>query len=141
MNNQLSEEDVSEKTSAPILNEVDQRLQAWARWSTSGSRLGVGFPPCSQEYRLMTEGHVERYAGIKPLSVFQEEEEIEYYIREMALQQKMIAKVIRAHYIDKGTIHQKSRYLGVSDAQFKIYLLICRWWLAGRLMGREKWVR
>jgi hypothetical protein len=123
--------------SAPILQDVDHRLRAWSRWAIHGFRLGVGFPPCSQEYRLMTEGHVERYIGPKPSSVFHEEEQIEYYLREMASQQKIIAEVICAYYLDKGTTHQKARCLGMSRAQFKIYLLICRWWLAGRLMGER----
>lgn len=132
--NIVSEDIVFEENAVAILNYVDKRLREWAHWAISGIRLGTGYPPCSLEYRLMMEGHVIReYLGSKPTSVFPEAEEIEYFIREIAIQQNIIAKVIRAHYLEKGTMTHKVRQLGISVTQFKIYVLNCRWWLAGRL--------
>lgn len=130
-----------EDAKSAILNYIDDRLEEWAEWCKKGSRLGIGYPPCSIEYRLMTEGHVVReYIGLRPTPVHATAEEMENLIREMVVQNHKMADVIKYYYLNPGGIRHNARKLGMSHAHFETHLNIGRWWLAGRLttQGRVK---
>ena len=41
-----------------MLAYVERRLAEWGHWYSRGNLHGLGYPPCSVEYRLMREGIV-----------------------------------------------------------------------------------
>ena len=47
----------------PFVKYVEERLQQWAEWYSSGNWYGLGYPSCSIEYRLMTEGILVKATG------------------------------------------------------------------------------
>ena len=120
-----------------ILAYINDRLCEWAEWTLSDRHLGIGYPPCSLEYRLMREGHVEKtYLGFTPLPEHPAAEEMEALLVEMATQYRQMADVIYAYYLERDGYLQKSRRLGISIALFKTHLNMGRWWLAGRLSSK-----
>ncbi len=135
----MNAKQVSPDAKAAILDYIDDRLREWANWALSGWRLGIGYPPCSLEYRLMIEGHVERsYQGLIPMPEHPDAEKIEALLCEMAAQHPKMAEVIRVNYWDKDGIPHKARRTGLSHTQFKAYLSMGRWWLAGRLSSTSR---
>ncbi|EFL91398.1 hypothetical protein REG_1696 [Candidatus Regiella insecticola LSR1] len=56
---------------------LENRLYQWAEWYSRGNFSGLGYPSCSIEYRIMTEGNVFRLPGSKPLPIHAAAEEIE----------------------------------------------------------------
>jgi hypothetical protein len=123
-----------EDAKTAILRYLDHRLREWAAWSKQGARLGLGYPSCSLEYRLLTEGHVAREClGLKPTPTHSAAEEIEVYITEMSVQHFKMAEVLKYYYLHVGGIYDHARQLGMSHAHFEMHLNIGRWWLAGRL--------
>jgi hypothetical protein len=138
---QLSSSDAQtpEDAKVAILNYIDERLCEWATWAQSGYRLGIGYPPCSLEYRLMTEGHFEReYHGLAPTPEHAAAEEMEALICEMTAQCPKMAEVIRIHYLEKEGYSHKARRMGMSITLFKTHLNTGRWWLAGWLSSKNK---
>lgn len=128
----ILENQTPEDAKAAILDYINDRLCEWADWAKSGWRLGIGYPPCSLEYRLMTEGHVNReYQGLTPTPEHADAEEMEALICKMAAQHPRMAEVIRIHYLDRDSIPHKARRVGLSHTKFKGYLSMGRWWLAG----------
>lgn len=134
MNTSDADIKISEDAKAAILSYIDDRLREWAEWFKRGARLGVGYPPCSIEYRLMTEGHVPReYYGLKPMPTHAAAEEMETLIAEMAAQNRKMADIIKCYYLQSGGIRRNARELHISHASFEMHLNTSRWWLAGRL--------
>ena len=122
-----------------ILDYIDDRLREWGAWALSGFRLGISYPPCSLEYRLMTEGHVERgYQGLVPMPEHAPAEEMEALLCEMGAQHHKLAHVIRIYYLEEGTMKTKARRIGIGHAQFETHLNTGRWWLAGRLSDHKE---
>lgn len=136
MNMKILDVDIvtAEDAKAAILRYIDDRLKEWAQWSKCGTRVGIGYPSCSVEYRLMTEGHVDRsYVGLKPMPTYPAAEEMENLIKEMTVQHRKMADVIKYYYLHAGGIRRHARKLCMSHAQFEMHLNTSRWWLAGRL--------
>jgi len=122
-----------------ILQYIDNCLEEWAEWSRKGAHLGLGYPPCAIEYRLMTEGHVTRgYSGLTPLPTHPLAEEIEKLMREMAALNRKMSEVITHYYLHPGGIREQARKLGMSHAHFEMHLNTARWWFAGRLSSKEQ---
>lgn len=122
-----------------ILKYIDNRLHEWANWFKKGSRAGIGYPPHSIEYRLMTEGHViKEYLGIKPLPTHADAEEIESLMVEMMAQNRKMAEVIKNYYFEVGGIRCHAKKLKMGHAQFENHLHSARWWLAGRLSTKPE---
>ncbi len=113
---------------------INARLVEWASWFKEYITLGIGYPPCSVEYRLMTEGHVTReYIGLKPMPSNPAAEEIERIVQDMAACCYPLAEVIRCYYFTNGDIYYKARKIAYSRTQFNETLANARWWLVGRL--------
>jgi hypothetical protein len=128
----------SEITKA-IMRYVDERLYEWAHWFMQKTPLGVGYPPQSLEYRLMTEGHItSEYLGTKPLPVNSAAEEIENLIREMVGQNHEMAEVLCCYYTTLGNLPHKAKHIGYSEEYFRKHLECARWWLASRLTLNKK---
>lgn len=119
---------------------IDERLNQWAAWYRQRVRLGIGYPPCSIEYRMMTEGCIPRseYLGIKPMPTNELAEEMESFIVEMSKQHKTAAQALRKHYYEQGNAHQKSQTMHISESQFEKLVLFARAWLLGRLTSTPK---
>ena len=60
-----------------MLEYVKQRLEKWAEWFSKGNWCGLGYPPCSLEYRLMMEGIIVRSTAPRLLGYNEETEEME----------------------------------------------------------------
>lgn len=122
-----------------ILAYINDRLEEWAEWTRTGLRLGLGYPACSLEYRLLREGHVEKgYQGLVPIPEHPNAEEVDRLLCEMAAQNQKLVQAIKLYYLETGTIRQKSRKIRISHARFETYLTAARWWLAGRLAQKGK---
>ncbi|MDX1901871.1 MAG: antiterminator Q family protein [Gammaproteobacteria bacterium] len=121
----------------PFVKYVEERLQQWAEWYSRGNLFGLGYPSCSLEYRLMTEGIIVKTTGAKTLSSNEEAEEIEALVREMAHQNEKIALALRCQYFSCGTLRVKAKKLHISHNQFKYYVDLGHQWLAGRLSAKR----
>lgn len=120
-----------------FLKYVEERLHQWAEWYSRGNFYGLGYPPYTLEYRLMTEGIVVRTTGIKPLPSNEEAEEIENLIREMSWQNHNMALALRCQYFSSGALRIKAKKLKISHNQFKYYVDLGHQWLAGRLSAKH----
>lgn len=128
------------------LKYVDERLHQWAEWYSRGNLYGLGYPSCSAEYRLMTEGTVVRGTGSKPLPSNKTAEEIEDLVKEMSQHDHLTALVLRCHYFKRGSLRIKANYLKksgveISHNHFKYHVDLGHRWLAGRLSGISKYRR
>jgi|GEM_PF-909354 len=124
---------------------VEQRLVVWARWYAKGNGYGLGYPPCSIEYRLMREGIVRSSpAGLRPLPVNEPAEEMERFIQYLARQKPEEAKALRDYYLHYGSYRKQARALGASATQLQWQVEKARQWLCGwlsaRLSGQSGWV-
>src|SRR5688572_24795799 len=110
----MTKETTAPDAKAEISDYIDDRLREWATWASSGFRLGIGYPPCSLEYRLMIEGHVERgYQGLVPMPEHASAEEMEALLCEMAAQHHKLAQIVRIYYLEAGTMKTKARRMGI----------------------------
>lgn len=112
---------------------VEERLHQWAEWYSRGNLYGLGYPSCSMEYRLMTEGIVVKSTAPKPLPCHEEAEEMEGLVKEMAKQNSHMAIAIRCYYFTYGALRIKAKKLHISHSQFKYYVNMAHQWLAGRM--------
>jgi hypothetical protein len=117
---------------------VDQRLDQWATWYSSGNSYGLGYPQRSMEHVLMTEGVVSKAATPKYLPCNEEAEEIEALVVEMAKQNKKMAFILRYYYFEPGALRAKAEnfsadHSSISWKKFKDYVDMARQWMAGRL--------
>lgn len=128
----------SEITKA-LLSYLDKRLYEWATWFSQKTPLGVGYPPQSLEYRLMTEGQITReYLGKKPMPINSDAEEIERFIQDMMAQNQEMGKILCHYYMTLGDLPHKARHLGYTEKQFRKNLECARWWLVSRLTMNKK---
>lgn len=112
---------------------VDRRLCQWADWFSQKNLFGIGFPTCSIEYRLMTEGEIINSTAPKEFRSNKDAEEIEALVKEIQRVNKMIGLALRSQYFGQISSRERSKRLGISYAQFRIYVDQGRLWLAGRL--------
>lgn len=115
---------------------IEARLYQWAEWHSRGNFSGLGFPQCSLEYRMMTEGVFPRSRGRKPLPSNDAAEEIEKLVSELYQHNKKIAQVLICHYFNQGSFRTKGKIVGVSYTAFSYYLNMGHQWIAGRLSGK-----
>lgn len=125
------------KTKDQFIEYVEERLQQWAEWFSAGNFYGVGFPRCSIEYRIMTEGHVIRSTAEKSFQINSEAEEIEEMVNEMAIQNKNMALALRCHYFTQGSLRFKAKKAEISHMQFKYYVDMAHQWLVGRFSAYQ----
>lgn len=112
---------------------LEERLYQWAEWYSRGNLYGLGYPPCSLEYRIMTEGTIIRSTGSRSLPTNAAAEEIENLVREMSQQNQTMALALRCQYFNRGSLRIKAKRLNISHTQFKHYVDMAHQWLAGRL--------
>lgn len=120
---------------------VEERLQQWAEWYSRGNLFGLGYPPCSLEYRLMTEGVVVKSTGPRPIACNEEAEEIERFVREIAKQNNKIALALRCQYfgyMGRRKSREHAELLRMSYARFRVYVAMGRQWVAGRLSAPRR---
>lgn len=123
-----------------IIKYLEGRLYQWAEWYSCGNFYGLGYPPCSIEYRIMREGIIIRSTpGSRPLPTNDAAEEMESLVCEMAKHNNNMALALRCHYFNRGSLRSKSKKLNVSHTQYKYYIDMAHQWLAGRMSG--KWLR
>lgn len=120
----------------PFIEKIKTRLEHWAYWYLHGNGYGVGYPPCSIEYRLMKEGIVHKTQYPKPIHTDTDAEEIESWVCEMAHQNRMMALALRSHYFDQGSLRYKAKRLKISHVHFKYYVDMAHQRLAGKLSER-----
>lgn len=122
-----------------FLNYVRERLQQWADWYIRGNDFGLGYPKCSIEYRMRTEGRLQKRRGPKPLPVNEAAEEIEAFIKEMAEHHnRLMAEALRCQYLVTGTYRTRAKRLNVSYSGFKSLVDMGEQWLAGRLSIKKR---
>lgn len=126
-----------------FMNYIDERLNQWAAWCRQKVRLGIGYPPCSIEYRMMTEGCIPRseYLGLRPMPTNELAEEMEAYMAELSKQYKDAAEAIRKHYYENGNSRQKGNAMKISKGQFDKLVLFAKAWLLGRMTPTGKLIR
>lgn len=117
---------------------VEQRLDDWAAWFSSGNSYGLGYPRRTIEHVLMTEGIVSKTTKPQPLPCNEEAEEIEALVVEMEKQNNKMAYILRHHYFEPGALRAKAhsyskQHAEVSYRKFKEYVDMAKQWLAGRL--------
>ncbi|MDR3490993.1 MAG: antiterminator Q family protein [Gammaproteobacteria bacterium] len=112
---------------------LEERLYEWAEWYSHGNWYGVGYSPCTIEYRLMTEGVLIKSTAPKQSECNENAEEIEEWVNEMAQQNDKMALALRYHYFTHGGFRMKAKKVLISHMQFKKYVDMAHQWLAGRL--------
>ena len=121
-----------------FMHYVEQRLEHWARWYSSGNYYGLGFHSETIEYVLMTVGVMIKSTGLKPLPYDEGAEEIEALVTEMTKHNEKMAIMLRIHYFGNGLVSERAEKLGVSYGRFRVYVDMARQWLAGRLSARYR---
>lgn len=117
-----------------FMNYLEERLHQWAEWCNRGHGLGLGYPSCSNEYRLMQgEGIVIR--GGLPNTGYTNSgaEEIEELVKQMAQFNFVMAEALRRYYLNSGSLRSKCKQLNMSHTHFKYCVDMAHHWLAGRL--------
>lgn len=115
---------------------VEHRLEEWAEWFNRKVNDGIGFPPHSVEYRLMTEAIIEKTHGPKPLECHTDAEEMESLVKVLSEHNPKTALALRIHYFGRRKSRDRSEELKVSATRFRIYVDMARQWLAGRLSAK-----
>lgn len=113
---------------------VERRLEQWAEWYSKSELLSLGYPSCSSGYYSLINGAVTKTYSSKPLPYHEEAEEIETLVRELAEHTPHIASALRYHYFTTGSLRIKANKLKMSHTQFKNYVDLAHYWLAGKLM-------
>ncbi len=126
-----------------IIHSVEKRLEQWAEWYSRGNGYHLGYPSCSLEYRLLTEGVVVRSTAPPQLPSHPAAEEMERLVKELGEQNRAIAIILRCHYFMQGSLRAKSNRLkkldvSISHTHFKRYVDMGHQWLAARLSDRKR---
>ncbi|MFT3741105.1 MAG: hypothetical protein QM752_00205 [Gammaproteobacteria bacterium] len=122
-----------------FLHYVRERLEQWADWYIRGNDFGLGYPKCSIEYRMRTEGRMQKRRGVKPLPSNEAAEEVENLIKEMAEHHnRLMADAIRCQYLVTGTLRTRANRLNVSHSGFKSLVDMGEQWLTGRLSTKKR---
>lgn len=117
-----------------MLTYVERRLDEWAHWFSRGNLFGLGYPPCSTEYRLMREGMVKTSpAGLRSISVNEQAEEIEVLVVTLAHQRPMLASALRDYYLRGGSLRALAKSKGTSHTEMQRQVQQARHWIAGWL--------
>ena len=117
-----------------MLAYVERRLAEWGHWFARGNFYGLGYPPCSIEYRLMREGIVRTSpAGQRPLPIHENAEQIEKLVQTLERQHPNIARALRAYYFRCGSIRSQAKAKGMSHTELQRQVQQARHWLAGWL--------
>jgi hypothetical protein len=125
-----------------MLPYVERRLAEWADWYSRGNLFGLGYPPCSIEYRLMREGIVRTSpSGQRPLPVNEQAEEIERLVHVLSCQRPTLAEALREYYFRGGSLRAHAKAQGTSHTQLQRHVQQARYWLAGWLTARWENVR
>jgi hypothetical protein len=122
---------------------VDQRLEQWAKWYSSGNSYGLGYPRRSIEHVMMTEGIIAKTGKSNILPCNEEAEEIEAFVLEMESQNKKMAAILRYHYFEPGALriqaeNYSAEYSPISYNTFKDNVDMARQWFAGRLSASHQ---
>ncbi len=119
-----------------MLAYVERRLTEWGDWFARGNVYGLGYPPCSVEYRLMREGIVRTNpAGQKYTPINENAEEIEKLVQELALQNYDLALALRDYYINQFSLRRQAKKAGISHTRLKYLLDMVKQWIVGRMTG------
>ena len=106
---------------------IEYRLKEWASWHLHHQMPDIGFSRRSIIGRLMDEGGcLPRCVGPKFEGQNLSAEEIEELILEMFYYHKLIAEAIRVQYTYRGSQQTKATKIGISVAQYKVYLNMAR---------------
>lgn len=115
---------------------VERRLDEWARWYSRGNLPGLGYPPCSLEYRLMKAGGVRTQApGQRFSPVNESADAMEKLVQEMALQNALMALALRRYYFHHRSLRTQATHVGVSYGKLKALVDMAKQWIVGRLSG------
>jgi predicted DNA-binding protein (UPF0251 family) len=122
-----------------MLAYVERRLTEWGDWFARGNVYGLGYPPCSVEYRLMREGIVRTNpAGQKYTPMNENAEEIEKLVQELALQNNHLALALRDYYINQFSLRKRAKEAGISHTRLKYLLDMAKQWMVGRLSAKNR---
>jgi hypothetical protein len=117
---------------------IEQRLNQWADWFGQDHYCGLGYPPFSMEYLLMTGATRSSKGSSDFISCNEEAEEIEELVKEMSEYNYNMAIAIRCHYFTDGGLRAKAKKVNVSHMHYKNYVDMAHQWLAGRLSAYNK---
>jgi hypothetical protein len=115
---------------------LENRLNQWAEWYSKNDLKALGYPTNARECRTLTAMNHYSYRS-KPLPYNEEAEEIELFVRELAKQKPIIASALRYYYFEPGSLRTKASKLHLSHTQFKHYIDMAHYWLAGRISRKS----
>lgn len=114
---------------------LENRLNQWAEWYSKNDLQALGYPTRAREHHALSIGNIHQ--GSKPLPYNEEAEEIELFVRELANQKPIIASALRYYYFEPGSLRMKASKLHLSHTQFKHYIDMAHYWLAGRISRKS----
>ena len=110
------------------IDEIENRLNHWARWARVESDYGLGYPKETAVKKLMREGVIIRNK-YRPEPDDPYAEKTEAAIREMP---EHLREVIETYYFDHGSIEQKAKKLEMGRVTFHAHLKMAKYWLLGK---------
>lgn len=119
---------------------LKNRLEQWADWYLRGNFYGIGYPTCALEYRLLSEGRIQRSSGPRPVPSNDAAEEIEALVKQMAEHNLTMANALRCQYFVRGALRTRAARLKMSHSHFKHQVEMAHQWLAGRLSAKKRCV-
>ncbi|GAB4394070.1 MAG: hypothetical protein Tsb005_15030 [Gammaproteobacteria bacterium] len=118
-----------------MLYYVEQRLAQWADWTLRYGDFGLGYPKQSTAALVASNSIVaQRHTrGSAYIPVNAHAEAIERMVKELAAQDALLARALRAYYFLPGTLKSKAHAIHCSYSQFKVHVAMAKQWMAGRL--------
>ena len=116
---------------------LDDRLAEWGEWLRTGNYLGIGYSNQSIINLILEGKFFERHKKFcAVLETHEAAEEIERLVSEMAGYKFEMAQALRLYYFDSLSLRSSAKKIGVSYTQYKIYVLMGKQWLVGKLYGK-----
>ncbi|HEX4044863.1 MAG TPA: hypothetical protein VHZ76_04280 [Gammaproteobacteria bacterium] len=115
---------------------IEKRLEEWAVWFLKCSCVENGYPK-SSSFNLFQIGLGINVIGEHlpaSLPVNEEAEEVEQSIRQLASYNKLLAQILRLHYLEPRLSKlKKATALGLSHTTYRISLEMSKMWVGGHL--------
>ena len=115
-------------TQANEINDIDNRLNHWAKWAKIEPNYGLGYPGETAIKKLMRDGVIIR-SQYRPEPDDPYAETTEAAIREMP---EHLRKVIEIYYFEHGSVEQKAKKLKMGRVTFHSHLRMAKYWLLGK---------
>ncbi len=119
---------------AASLDYVEYRLGEWAKWAYMGD-FGIGYPPKTIIAKMLEDGGIREQGKRGKLTEPEHPsaEEMDAIILELVRDNRVLAQVLMAVYLTRGSMKEKTKIFNTSYKTLRVKLDLAKHWLAGRM--------